>query len=773
MRKKIAHPVSPPRDWPRGEWTPQAKQVLKERYLIKDRKGRPIETPDQMCYRVARAIAHAEEEFGTSEEKIEKITRAFYELMVRRDFIPNSPTLMNAGVAGDHLQYSACFVLPIEDSIDGIFEAIKRAAIIHKSGGGTGFSFSRLRPKGSVVQSTQGVASGPVSFMHVFDAATNEIKQGGRRRGANMGILRVDHPDIHEFIHCKSEGGITNFNISVAITDRFMKALMKKKKYDLVDPHTREKAGKEEAEKIFEAIVNEAWKTGDPGVFFIDRANAGPANPVPSMGPVESTNPCGEQPLYANESCNLGSINLLHFIKSRRGRRAKNINDRIDWSRLEKTVSWAVRFLDNVIEVNPYPIEDVETATRLNRRIGLGVMGWSDLLFALEIPYGSLRARKLAEKIMKFIHDKAHLASQALAKERGPFPNFDKSIYKDRAPMRNATLTTIAPTGSISIIAGCSSGIEPAFALAFKHRANGRELTFINPIFEKAAKKYRLPSSLMEKIVEEGVLGDLKEVPAPLKKVFLTAHEISYKKHILTQAAFQKWTDNAVSKTINFPHEASVDDIHQAYLLAYESGCLGITVFRDGCKDEQVLYSGTKEREAEKKEERPILVKKPRPHRVMGATYRIETPVGTAYVTINRNGDDEPLEVFVNVGKVGSDIAADAEAIGRLISLNLRVASVISPREILSQIIDQLEGIGGSSSVGFGKQRVLSLADGVAKVLNEFLSGEESPEATPVSEQKPLFEKKTRRDICPVCGHASLVYEEGCAKCLYCGFSKC
>jgi len=749
-----------PSSWPKGKWSQQAKEVLAERYLRKDKKGKLIETPDEMCFRVAKTMASIEKNFGVGEKEIEKATRLFYGSFVRHDFLPNSPTLMNAGVGNDHLQYSACFVLPVDDSLESIFDAVKKAALIHKSGGGTGFSFSRLRAQGSIVHSTRGVASGPVSFMRVFDAATNEIKQGGRGRGANMGILRVDHPDILEFIVCKEEGGITNFNLSVAATDLFMKAVLEDKDYSLIDPHTGKKAGSLKARQVFGKIVEEAWKTGDPGLFFIDRTNTGPANPVPQMGPIESTNPCGEQPLYPNESCNLGSINLVNFLKK---------ND-FDWEALRGVVRLAVRFLDDVVEANPYPLEEVRQATLLNRRIGLGVMGWADALFFLEIPYESREAQKLAEKLMRFIHDEAHLESQDLAKMRGPFPNFSKSIYKNGPALRNATLTTIAPTGSISIIAGASSGIEPAFALAFKHKANGRELTFVNPYFLAAAKKYRLSAKQIREVEEAGVLGEIKNLPVKLKKVFATAHEIFPEGHIRMQAAFQKGVDNAVSKTVNLRHDAGVEEVEKAYLLAYKLGCLGITIFRDGCRSEQVLYAGVGKEEEKKTVSLPFI--KERPRKVVGVTYRVETPVGTAFVTINANGDNQPLEVFVNVGKAGSDIAADAEAIGRLISLNLRIASSSSPQEVLTQVIDQLEGIGGSQSVGFGKKKVRSLADGIAQVLNEYL-GKEEKEVAPVGEQAPLFAKSGKRDFCPSCGRASLIYEEGCHKCLYCGYSKC
>ena len=750
-----------PKSYSSFEWSDQALTVLEERYLAKDLKGNVMETPEGMCYRVAKRIAFAEKSFKTSPKQIEKLTQDFYEMIGKKWFLPNSPTLMNAG-RDDSLQYSACFVLPIYDSIIGIFDALKGAALIHKSGGGTGFDFSSLRPRGSIVGSTRGVASGPISFMRIFDASTAEVKQGGMRRGANMGILRVDHPDILEFINCKSEGGITNFNISVAVDDKFMRAVSRKGTYWLHDPLGKKEIKKLKAKEVFDKIIERAWQSGDPGLIFLTTINKGSANPVPSMGPVSATNPCGEQPLYPNEACNLGSINLSLMIK-------KNKKD-IDWDLLEKVTRLATRFLDNVIEINNFPLEEINKVVKLNRRVGLGVMGWADLLFQLEIPYDSQSAYQLGQKIMKFIKKIAHNESQKLAKDRGPFPNFSKSIYKKGASLRNATLTTIAPTGSLSIIAGCSSGIEPLFALSFKHKANERELTFFNPRFLKVAEKYKLSDEVLSDIEKTGSLEGT-DVPQKLKKVFVIAHQIDWKGHINTQAAFQKGVDNAVSKTINLPYEADQKEIEKAYLYAHKKGCLGITVYRDGCKEIQVLYAG-KGTEQKGKEDEPKM--KARPGVVAGKTYRIETPVGTAFVVVNTT-EGEPFEVFINVGKAGSDIAADAEAIGRLVSLNLRLGFNFSSRDVLEQIIDQLEGIGGGESVGFGKNRILSLADGVAKSLKEYLVGpQDKEESAQVGEQTSLLNgTKKRRDLCPSCGRASLIYEEGCAKCLYCGYNKC
>lgn len=761
--------------------TPAAERVLNERYLARRPDGSQ-ETPEDMFRRVAWAIAQAEREYGGDDVTIEKVADNFYDLMAARKFIPNSPTLMNAGL-DSRLQYSACYVLPVEDSIDGIFDAVKNAAKVHQSGGGTGFAFSRLRPKSSPVSKSGGVASGPVSFMRVFDGATEAIKQGGRRRGANMGILRVDHPDIEEFIACKLEGGITNFNISVAITDAFLEALENGGNYDLLaQPNWPapdggryqggEVVGQKNARALWDKIVDAAWDTGDPGLVFIDRANSSSANPIPELMQLEATNPCGEQWLGPNDACNLGSINLAEFIYP--------YGDGIDWVALHEAVRIAVRFLDNVITVNPYPLPEIREAVNANRRIGLGVMGWADLLFTLGIPYNSTVALELAGTVMSSIKQIARVIDTELASERGVFPNWEHSIYKDVHPMRNSTLTSIAPTGSISIIAGTSSGIEPIFALAFRHivkqpEGHDRVLTFINPVFERVAKERGFWSTDLERrLLERGSVQGLDDVPADVQKVFVTAHEITPEWHVRMQAAFQAHTDNGVSKSINLPNAATRRDIADAYLLAYKTGCLGITVFRDGCKDTQVLHVGTQH----KSESTEPVNKTPkvRPSSLHGNTYRKQTPVGTAYITVNANGagDAEPFEVFINVGKVGSDVAADAEALGRLISLALRLPGPLTASERAQEVIAQLRGIGSGRAQGFGKFRVMSLADAVAQALAEHIglnATSDLPGLPDAGYERPLL--PMIGDICPECGQATLVIGEGCKKCHGCGYSEC
>lgn len=774
----------------KGQWTDSALKVLKERYLHRNPDGTQ-ETPEEMVWRVAYEVAGAEKEFGADEEIVIKTASEFYELIVSHKFMPNSPTLMNAGL-GSNLQYSACYVLPVEDSIRGIFESVKNAAVVHKSGGGTGFAFSRLRPNGNRVDTSGGVASGPVSFMRVFDGATEAIKQGGRRRGANMGILRVDHPDIEDFITCKLDGGITNFNISVAATEPFMKALENDSDYDLIaQPNWPgpngirykggEVIGQKNAREIFNKIVDAAWQTGDPGLVFIDRINDSPANPIPTISLVESTNPCGEQPLLPNEACNLGSIHLAKFVNN-------EAND-LDWDAFAKAIRTAVHFLDNVITVNPYPLPEIDRAVKDNRRIGLGVMGWADLLFELKLSYNSEQALELADKVMAFIKKVGHEKNSELAEERGSFPNWEHSIYKDVRPMRNSTVTTIAPTGSISIIAGASSGIEPIFALAFRHivkQPDGgkRVLIFINPTFERIAKERGFWSeALMNKVLEHGSVHGLAEVPEDIQRIFVTAHEIEPHWHVQTQAAFQKHTDNGVSKTINLPNQATRQDIEDAYLLAYTTGCLGITVFRDGCKDTQVLHVGTQKesgKAAVKAEVSEPVNKTPRvrPVSLHGNTYRKQTPVGTAYITINANGGGhtEPFEVFINVGKAGSDVAADAEGLGRLISLILRLPSPLSVYERVRDIVGQLRGIGSGRAQGFGKHRVMSLADAVAQALAEH-SGlnatADFPGLPDLNEEAQLQLPLRTGDLCPECGQATFVFEEGCKKCHGCGYSEC
>ncbi|HEV8584348.1 MAG TPA: vitamin B12-dependent ribonucleotide reductase [Methylomirabilota bacterium] len=752
-----------------GQWTEPALRVLRERYLLR-KDGEVIETPEEMCWRVAVSIAAGEGRYGRSPAAVREVSEAFYDMMVDGYFIPNSPTLMNAG-KGNGLQYSACYVLPVGDSMPEIFDSVKAAAIIHQSGGGTGFAFSRLRPKDDIVSSTGGRASGPVSFLRVFNGATEAVKQGGTRRGANMGILKVDHPDILEFIDCKLDGGITNFNISVAATDKFMDALDKGEEYDLINPRNGQAVSRLSAKEVFDRIVRAAWRTGDPGMVFIDRINASPANPTPDVGQIEATNPCGEQPLLPNEACNLGSLNVSKFArKSNEGELS------IDWDEMERVVRLAVRFLDDVIEMNPYPLPEINETVKSNRRIGLGIMGWADLLFIMGIPYDSREAIELAERLMSFVKEKAHDQCAKVAEERGPFPNWSKSIYKDVRPMRNSTVTTIAPTGTISMIAGCSSGIEPIFALAFQHRVKRpdgeRVLTFVNETFEAIAKERGFYSdALKEEIARRGSLHGIPGLPENAASVFKTSHEIPFEWHVRHQAAFQRYTDNGVSKTINLPNEASEEDVANAYRLAWELGCLGITVFRDGCKGEQVLNVGIgkKDKASAALPTAGQMIVKPRPHSLAGKTYRKETPIGTAFITVNETEDGDPFEVFVQVGKGGSDTMAVAEALGRLISLTLRLPSPLSPQRRLEEVISQLSRIGGAQPMGFGPGKVLSLPDALGRTLAEHI-GQVKVEAPPVPKAD---ERRRIGDLCKECGQATFVYEEGCKKCLSCGFNEC
>ena len=730
--------------------------VLKSRYLKKDEKGNIVETPEQLFERVSRAIALADKNYGTSEKDIEETASEFYDLMTNLKFLPNTPTLVNAGRPLGQL--SACFVLPVDDSMESIFDAVKATALIHKSGGGTGFSFSRLRPKNDIVSSTMGVSSGPVSFMKVFDCATEAIKQGGVRRGANMGILRVDHPDILEFIHCKEkEGEFKNFNISVAITNEFLKALENDDEYDLINPRTKQSVGKVKASFVWEEIAKGAHKNGEPGIIFIDRINE--KHPLSKeVGLIESTNPCGEQPLLPYESCNLGSINLGKFVKES----AKNIwvknneidyDDSIDWSSLKKAVTTAIHFLDNVIDVNKYPLKEIEENTKKNRKVGLGVMGFADLLIDLGIPYDSEDAVTMAEKIMKFIEDSSKEASSELAKVRGNFPNYKYSIYaKDKVPMRNATTTTIAPTGSISMIADASSGIEPIFALAYyKQVLDGKRLPYVyERLFTILKEKGIYTEQLAQKIIDNrGSLKGIDEIPENIKRVFVTAMDISYKSHIDIQAAFQKYTDNAVSKTINMANSVTVEDVKEAYSYAYKKGLKGITVYRDGSRQEQVLVVPKKEKETTETFTRPTVLH--------GFTEKVKTSRGTLYVTVNTmNG--KPIEVFANIGKSGGDISALSEAIGRLISIALQNGVHVK------SIINTLISITGAQPIWNNGRLIKSVPDAIAQILRDhFLNG------TGKEVKEP---KKVVGEECPECG-SPLEIVEGCAVCRNCGYSRC
>jgi len=732
--------------------TQNALQVLQKRYLMKDKKGQVIETPAQMFRRVAKAIASAELKYNPKAD-VKAVEDTFYRTMTELEFLPNSPTLMNAG--RELGQLSACFVLPIEDSMESIFDAVKYTALIHKSGGGTGFSFSRLRPEKDRVGSTGGVASGPVSFMRAFDAATDVIKQGGMRRGANMGILNVDHPDIERFIKAKEDSSaLTNFNISVAVTSKFMEAVKADAEYELINPRTKEVEGKLRAKDVFNKIVDMAWRTGDPGIVFIDRINAD--NPTPHLGAIESTNPCGEQPLLPYESCNLGSINLAKMLQKTDGKVV------IDYPRLARTVRTAVRFLDNVIDVNKFPLPQIEEMTRKTRKIGLGVMGFADMLIKLGIPYNSEQALKIAEDLMKFINEEATRASVDLARERGVFPAFKGSIYDapGQPQVRNACRTTIAPTGTLSIIAGCSSGIEPLFALSFtKNILDGARLIEVNPDFEEVARKEGFYSEeLMRKLAEGAHLSEIEGIPDWVKKVFVTAHEISPEWHVKMQAAFQKHTNNAVSKTINLPHEATREDVAKCYLLAYEEGLKGITIYRDRSRETQVLTTGKNEKTA--KAEEVSRTPRKRAKVTTGVTEKVTTGCGHLYITVNRD-EHGICEVFSHLGKTGACASAQLEATCRLISLALRSGADVA------SIVKQLRGIRCSSIAWEEGKAVLSCADAIASVMEKHVPGYNS--------KQKLEDYGLAKNIagqCPDCS-STLVYQEGCFICPACGYTKC
>lgn len=730
--------------------SPNALKVLEKRYLKKDEEGKVVETPENLFLRVARSVAAADSGYGKSPEDVRSLEGDFYAMLASLEFLPNSPTLMNAGRRLGQL--SACFVLPVDDSMESIFDAVKYTAIIHKSGGGTGFSFSRLRPNGDIVGSTKGISSGPVSFMTVFDTATEAVKQGGTRRGANMGMLRIDHPDILSFINCKDDNKkFNNFNISVALTDEFMTAVEEDKSYDLVNPRTKKVTNSLSAKDVFHLIVEHAWKNGEPGIVFIDRVND--SNPTPKSGRIESTNPCGEQPLLPYESCNLGSINLSKMVKAE--------TKEVDWDKLRLITARAVHFLDNVIDINRYPIPKIGEMTRANRKIGLGVMGWADMLIQLGIPYNSDKAVQLAEKLMEFIQKEGKNSSASLADERGVFPNYEGSIYEGKIRLRNATVTTVAPTGTLSIIASCSSGIEPLFAVSFVRTVmEGTKLIEINPYFENVAKERGFWSrDLMERIAEKGSVRDFDEVPEDVKAVFVTAHDINPLEHIAMQAAFQKFIDNAVSKTVNFPHNATLKDVEEVYLLAYKLGCKGVTVYRDGSREEQVLTRGKKPDAQMAIDSWQKIVPRKRPDVIKGSTRFTKTGCGNLYVTINEDEDGHLFELFTSMGKAGGCAASQSEAIGRLVSLAFR--SNIEP----SEVINQLKGISCHSPIWHEGGRILSCSDAIAKALEKYNT--KGAKGNGDGGKVVML-----MGACPECGGA-VEHEGGCAVCHNCGFTRC
>lgn len=737
--------------------------VLEKRYFKKDDQGRPVEDWEALISRVAKNVS------GEDQARFE----AYFKLLDSGRFLPNSPTLMNAG--SDLQQLSACFVLPIDDSMDSIFETLKNAALIHKSGGGTGFSFNRLRPANARVKSTNGVSSGPISFLKVFNAATDAVKQGGTRRGANMAILNVDHPQILEFITAKADPNeLNNFNLSVAITEDFMQAVNQDANYELVAPHTGEVMGSQNAREVYDLIVEMAYKNGEPGIVFLDRINKD--NPTPHLGKIESTNPCGEQPLLPNEACNLGSINLAMFVT----------DDQIDWDGLKQTVRLSVDFLDDVIDVSEFPLPQIDEMVKLNRKIGLGVMGFSDLLYQLRIPYASDEAVGLASKIMEFIDFHAKTRSMEIAEVKGSFPTFDQSVchriiaqrpkiecdwdtlakeVKTKG-LRNATVTTIAPTGTISMILDTSSGVEPQFSLVYvKNVMDDDKLLYVNKWFQKALEQEGLYNrELLEEVAQRGSVTDIEGIPDHIKQVFQTAHDISPEWHIRMQAAFQLYTDNAVSKTINFPNEASRDDIRSAFDLAYKLGCKGVTVYRDGSRDHQVLSVGSGSRDEKK------VAPRDRPEITHGITQRLETGCGHMYVTINTD-DLGACEVFVQMGKVGGCASAQLEAIARLSSLALR--SNIR----LESIIRQLKGIRCQSPMWHKGQMITSCGDAVGRALENFLATYKNGDIRQVtiSADEGVISFPTLKPnvaLCPDCG-SSVVHTEGCLKCPSCGWSKC
>lgn len=750
-----------PPDLPDADVSENAREVLKRRYLKKDLDGNVVEEPEDMFWRVAKTIAEVDLDYGRVKGEVLDTARSFYRMMAAGDWVPNSPTLMNAGRPLGQL--SACFVLPVEDTMsngqDGIYDTLRNMALIHQSGGGTGFAFTRLRPQGAIVKSTKGVASGPVSFMSLYDASTNVVKQGGTRRGANMGVLRVDHPDIMDFITCKEDTSkITNFNISVGVTDEFMDAVKTDGVYPLRDPRDGEVVGHLDARKVFAAICEQAWKTGEPGMLFLDEANR--HNPVPHLGDYEASNPCGEQFLLPYDVCNLGSLNLGNFVH----------NGEIQWNRMKTVIHTSMRFLDNVIDANNFPLPEIRDLADRIRRVGNGVMGWADMLVKLGVPYDSEKAREIANNVSYFFWGECLRASEGLAEERDPFPEWDYSVWgpdetcardengnriRPYRRLRNCNVNTVAPTGTISIIAGCSGGIEPLYNVAFWRNQAGTRMLDIHPDLRKELdERFVLEDGWKEDIVAEGT--DAEWFPEDLKAVYRTSGDISPADHIRMQAEWQNHTDNAISKTINFPSEATVEDVVKGYELAYELDCKGVTVYRDGSRPDQVLTTEEEGEDDVETDEDTWLRVRNRPASLDGTTRRIQSPIGTMYVTLNR-ADGQPYEVFINVGKAGGSAHAHSEAIGRLLSTALQ--NSVS----LEELIGQLRGISSERMIGFGDNRVLSGPDAIAQALQQI-------EGQPVNGGAENHDEFA--PACPDCG-SPLTFSEGCETCKVCGYSKC
>ncbi|MFZ5797523.1 MAG: adenosylcobalamin-dependent ribonucleoside-diphosphate reductase [Desulfobulbus sp.] len=717
----------------RQELTRAAETVLERRYYLKDAEGRPLENWESLCRRVADAVADVDRE----QPDYEVVRTNFFSMIYHLDFLPNSPCLMNAGT--DLGQLSACFVLPVEDSMNGIFTSIRNGALVHKTGGGTGYSFSRLRAKNSAVQSTQGVASGPLSFAAVFDAATETIKQGGKRRGANMGVLRVDHPDILEFISAKQDQSrFTNFNFSVAVTDRFMEAVKSGQAYDLIEPSTRQVVETLDAREVFDKIVDLAWHNGEPGVLFIDAANRD--NATPQLGEFEATNPCGEQWLLPYESCNLGSINLDHYV----------LDGEVDWERLVRTIHLAVRFLDNVIDCNRFPIPEIAEMTQKTRKVGLGIMGLHDLLIQLEIPYGTQEGRDCAARIMRFIRDEAEKASIALAKLKGPFPAYDPE-FNHYPARRNAALTSIQPTGTVSMIADCASGCEPYYSIVMvKHVMDGDRLLMVNKHFERIARREGFYSEgLMDKVAASGTVVGHKEIPEHWQEVFRTAQDISPESHIRMQGALQtSGVDSSISKTINLPAEATRDDVRLSYELGFALGCKGLTVYRDGSRDAQVLNAGKARaggRTAVVSSQGPVQ-KKTLPDVLSAKRYRLkDANQNTIYLIVCFDENENPMEVFA---KFPFDNRVDLKDKSTMWTTTCRLVSLALRYQIpMDEVIKQLDRSSG---------HMLDLPAQLGKLLKSFMAGTQHGYAS----------------ICPECS-GKLVFEEGCEVCHECGYSKC